>query len=237
MQLQKIGKEIWVYDGSRVSFYGFPFSTRMTVIRLQNGNLWVHSPEKINADLITELLALGKVKYLISPNKLHHLFLAEWIEQFPDAITYAAPGLCKKRKDINFDNELTDTPDHAWESEIDQTLFQGSHTMVEVVFFHMASRTLILTDLIENFDPATLNWWQTKLARFAGILNPSGKTPIDWRLSFHLGSMAKATESLSKLLQWQPDNIILSHGVCVFGGGTEFLRSSFSWLMKSSKSL
>jgi hypothetical protein len=32
LQLQPVGSEIWTYEGSTVSFYGFPFPTRMSVI-------------------------------------------------------------------------------------------------------------------------------------------------------------------------------------------------------------
>lgn len=234
MQLQQIGKDIWIYDGTTVNFYGFPFPTRMTVIRLENGNLWIHSPEKLNDNLKTELSTIGKVMYLVSPNKLHHLFLLEWINAYPNAVTYAAPGLAKKRKDIQFDIELSEAPEEEWAKEISQTIFRGSPAMEEVVFYHKRTSTLIVTDLIENFDPNTLTWWQKKLAQFAGILSPKGKMPIDWRFSFLLGSRAKARESLAVILAWQPDTIILSHGECVLTEGTKFLMSSFSWLRENA---
>jgi len=233
-QLQQIGNEIWIYDGSTVSFYGFPFSTRMTVIRLKNCDLWLHSPEKINSDLKLELSALGEVKYLVSPNKLHHLFLPEWIKDYPKAITYAAPGLAEKRNDIEFNVELSDSPEKEWAEEIAQTIFLGSPAMEEVVFFHNLSNTLILTDLIENFNPGVLSWSQRALAKFAGILYPNGKTPIDWRFTFLVGSRRNARESLAQILGWKPVNIVLSHGECVFGDGTDFLKSSFSWLQKNA---
>ncbi len=228
--LQRIGEEIWIYEGTTVRFHGFPFSTRMTIVRLGKGDLWIHSPEKINADLKGELADIGEVKYLVSPNKLHHLFLAEWIREYPQAVTCAAPGLARKRKDIEFAIELSATAEDEWAEDISQTLFEGSPAMEEVVFFHKPSSTLILTDLIENFDPKTLNVWQRGLARLAGILAPHGKTPLDWRVSFLLGSRQKARESLAQMLEWNPDNIILSHGQCIMGNGAEFLKASFRWL-------
>lgn len=234
MQLDKIGDEIWIYEGSVVRFYGFPFPTRMTVIRLRGKDLWLHSPEKPNHDLYQELAALGKVRYLVSPNKLHHLFLDEWITGYPDALTYSAPGLRKKRKDIVFDAELREAPDEEWLLEIDQTVFRGSPAMEEVVFYHKLSKTLILTDLIENFDPETLNWWQRRLARFAGILHPNGKMPLDWRLSLYLGNRAKAQASFIRIATWDVENVILSHGRCIVGNGNEFLSKSFSWLVKDT---
>jgi hypothetical protein len=229
MQLKEIDKHIWIYDGSTVNFYGFPYSTRMTVIQLSNGHLWIHSPEKLNEKLKEELNNFGKVEYLICPNKLHHLFLSEWLSVYPNAKCYAPPGLEKKRPDIQFVKELSNFPEKEWEDEIKQIIFQGSPAMEEVVFFHLNSKTLILTDLIENFNPSAFNWWQKPIARLSGILSPNGKTPIDWRSSFLFGK-AKARISFDRMLGWKPKNIIISHGECIFDNGFEFLIKSFKWL-------
>ena len=59
-------------------FFKVPFSTRMTVIRLQNGGLWVHSPTKPNDNLLFEIKQLGEVKHLIAPNVLHYSYINEW---------------------------------------------------------------------------------------------------------------------------------------------------------------
>ena len=230
MELHQVGREIWVYEGTVVNLYGFPFSTRMTVVRLGNGALWVHSPEKLNDKLQWELSELGEVRFLIAPNKLHHLFLQEWIAAYPRALKYAAPGLARKRNDIEFDGDLRNTPEEAWKEEIAQTIFRGSPAMEEVVFYHQLSKTLIVTDLVENFHPDTLNWWQRRLASLAGILYPAGRMPIDWRLTFLFGSKEQARQSLHTILAWEAENIILSHGECVFGDGNAFVKKSFSWL-------
>jgi hypothetical protein len=230
MQLHQVAEDLWTYEGSRVSFYGFPFPTRMSVVRLSSNRLWIHSPEKLNDALREELSMLGRVAYLVSPNKLHHLFLDAWLDAYPEAKSYAAPGLVKKRPDLRFDAELSERAEDIWAAEIEQTLFRGSPLMEEAVFFHKASRTLILTDLIENFDPDSLNRWQRVLAHWAGILAPKGKTPLDWRLSFRLRGRVKAREALELMISWQPENILLSHGHCIFGGGVSFLVDSFSWL-------
>ena len=229
MQLKTIGTNIWIYDGDVVSFYGFPYTTRMTVIRLSSSALWIHSPEKLNSELQKELETLGEVSYLISPNKLHHLFLEEWISAYPDAKTYAAPGLVEKRKDIHFTKELSDLAESEWKNEIGQTIFVGSSVMQEVVFFHFQSKTLILTDLIENFNDNHFFGWKKIIAKITGILSPNGKTPLDWRLSFIFGK-SKARKSLDTIISWRPENIILSHGECVIGGGLKFIKKSFSWL-------
>ncbi len=228
--MKRIGERLWLYDGETVNFFGLPYSTRMTVIKLGDQRLWIHSPIRLNAAVQEEVNRLGKVRYLIAPNKLHHLFLPQWQAAYPDAESYAAPGLSAKRPDIRFTKELCATAETAWQDDIRQTVFGGSPLMEEVVFFHVPSKTLILTDLIENFSPVVFNRWQRLLAGLTGIIAPYGKMPLDLRLSFIFGKK-QAGKALATMLAWQPNNIVLAHGECVFGDGVRFLRRSFSWLV------
>ncbi len=228
MILNKVAENIWTIEGDVVSFYGLPYPTRMTVVRLSNDDLWIHSPVKISNNLIDVILELGEVKYLIAPNNLHHLFLADWVKRFPNAFSYSPPCLVKKRKDITFSKELGLQSEDEWSPEIDQTIFKGS-PFKEVVFFHRNSKTVIFADLIENFKPEFFNRWQRMVGKFAGILSPHGKAPLDFRLSFAFGKN-KAKKSLSIIMEWNPENIIISHGECILGGGLEFLKKSFSWV-------
>jgi len=227
--LQEIAHNLWIHDGETVNFLGLPYSTRMTVIKLEQTRLWVYSPTALVPELKTAIDSLGEVSYLITPNKLHHLFLSQWAEAYPQAMRYAAPGLMGKRSDIVFDKELSSEAEPEWRKDIKQTVFFGSPVMKEVVFFHEASKTLILADLIENFDPLIFTPWKRFLAKLTGILAPNGKTPVDWRMSFVLGKK-QARAALKTMLAWQPENIIIAHGQCIFGNATEFLRRSFAWL-------
>ncbi|PID64410.1 MAG: hypothetical protein CR962_01560, partial [Gammaproteobacteria bacterium] len=132
--------------------------------------------------------------------------------------------------DIDFYKELGMDAENEWAEEIEQTVFRGSLVMQEVVFYHKSSKTLILTDLIENFNPQSLNGWQRLATKMAGILSPNGKTPIDWRISMMFGKK-EAKDSFAIIDSWQPENIIIAHGECIIGGGHDFLRKSFSWLL------
>src|ERR1700758_22479 len=71
--LQPFGPEIWIADAPVASFYGFPYSTRMAVIRLSDGILFVWSPVALSTELRAAVDALGPVRHLVSPNALHHL--------------------------------------------------------------------------------------------------------------------------------------------------------------------
>ena len=116
--LQEFGPDIWVADGPVVPFYGFPYPTRMGVIRLSDGDLFVWSPIGLSPALQREIDALGRVRHLVSPNRLHHLFLPEWKAAYPDARLYASPGLRRKRRDLAFDSALGDMPELAGAADI-----------------------------------------------------------------------------------------------------------------------
>ena len=89
---------------------GFRYGTRMSIIKLDNGGLFVWSPVTLTPDLQTAINDLGDVHVIIAPNSLHHLSIPEWQQAYPNARTFAAPGLADRRKDIAFDGELGDTP-------------------------------------------------------------------------------------------------------------------------------
>ncbi|GAB3023097.1 DUF4336 domain-containing protein [Bowmanella dokdonensis] len=227
--LKALARDLWIHDGPAVPFYGLPYSTRMTVVRLKDGSLWIHSPAQLSDSLTTAIDALGPICHLIAPNKLHHLSLADWQRRYPQAGAYGAPGLAEKRPDLAFDGILTDSPPSAWQGQIDQHIFKGSAVMMEAVFFHPPSRTLILTDLVENFPRDYFHGWRRWAARLSGILAPNGRTPLDWRLSF-LFNKSQARQSLQQLYDWRPERILLAHGQWIEKDAMAFLRRSFSWL-------
>lgn len=222
------GSGLWVRGGESVRFLGIPYPTRMTVARLATGQLWVCSPIAPTDALLDELRALGTVGHIISPNKLHHLFLAEWARAFPEARLHAAPGLRRKRPDLRFHADLGDTPDPAWVAEIDQVVFRGSFAMEELVFFHRPSRSVIVTDLVQKFDPQTLKRWQRILLRLDGLLGPRGSTPREWRLTFWNRTAARS--ALRKALAWNAEHLIIAHGSCVQQGASAELERALSWL-------
>jgi hypothetical protein len=124
--LEEFGPDLYVANGPAVSFYGFPHPTRMAVAKLSDNSAWVWSPVGRSEELASAVDAIGPVGQIVSPNKLHHLFLGEWAKRWPDARLYAPPGLARKRLDLRFDAELADEPDPAWAADIDQVIFRSS---------------------------------------------------------------------------------------------------------------
>lgn len=189
----------------------------------------VHSPIALTQEVKRAVEVLGTPKYLVSPNKLHHLFWSHWQDAYPEALSFAPPGLARKRPDLSFYGELGDSPEAFWAKEVDQLRFRGSWILDEVVFFHRQSKTLILGDLVENFDPKALSRFHRLLARFGRVLAPRGQTPLDYRQSFLLRHRP-ARESLQRMLEWCPSSVVMCHGLPVYEDAMEFLEAAFGWL-------
>jgi hypothetical protein len=225
--LVPFGQDLYYADGPTVSFHGFPYPTRMAVARLSTGRVWVWSPIALTRELGDAVEAIGPVACIVSPNKLHHLFLPEWRNRWPAARLYAPPGLARKQQ-IRFDAELGDQPDSPWMTDIDQAVFRGSFAMEEVVFFHRPSRTALFGDLIQRFPEATATGWKGIVLRLGGVVGPKGSTPRDWRLSFLSHTPARAARQT--VLEWKPDRLLIAHGECAAHGATDIIEAALSWI-------
>lgn len=230
-----VAPDIWLVEGPLIRFYGLPFPTRMVVIRLPDGGLWLHSPIQPDAKLLRALEELGPVRHLIAPNWIHYAFVADWQHLFPEALTWAAPGVAERAasrgKALRIDHQLSAEAPPDWAGTIDQLVVSGSPVHREAVFLHRPSKTLILTDLIENFEAAHIPAWMIPMAWMAGVLDPDGKAPIDMRLTFRKGREA-ARADIETLLGWQPERLIMAHGRWYPTGAMAELRRAFRWALR-----
>ena len=206
-----------------------PFTTRMTVICLANGDLFLHSPIAFNEKLAAELRALGTVRHLVSPNQFHYAHIVEWAKAFPDAIAWASPGARQRARarhvDVNFTKDLDSHPPEEWCRDIDQTLIPGG-IFKEFAFFHEPSRTLVLTDTIINLelDKITQPW--RAFTKLSGMYYPHGQIFFGMRLPLQL-QKKKAETAIKKIQAWRPERIVLSHGRCFDENADEVIRRIF----------
>ena len=228
--LEQFGNEIWIADGSNVvASLGFHYPTRMAVIRLAGGELFVWSPVALTDGLRAEVDTLGEVRYLVAPNSLHHLFIADWKHAYPAARTYAAPGLRDKRRDIAFDANLGDAPASGWSNQIDQVLMQGNAITSEVVFFHRQSGTVIFADLIQQLPADWFSGWRAMVAKWDLMLGNEPSVPRKFRVAFT--NRRAAREALERILAWPAEKVLMAHGTPVTRDARAFMRRAFGWLV------
>ena len=239
LTLKPVAEGIWIIDGPivRMAMYGtgVPFPTRATVVRLASGGLWVHSPTiELPERLRAELAALGPVEHLVSANRIHYAGIPLWSQAWPTATCWASPGVRERAASqhvaIRFAADLGDAPPSAWVADLDQFIFRGSRYLEEVVFLHRASRTLVLADLIENFERDKVHGTIFRaLLALSGAVDPDGKAPVDLRATFwRRKNLARA--SFARMRAWKPERVILSHGRWYDHDGTAELDRAFRWL-------
>ncbi len=226
--LEEFGPSLYVADGPTVSFFSFPYPTRMAVARLRDGTAWVWSPIALTPEIERAVDAIGPVRHIVSPNKIHHLFLQEWAERWPDARLHAPPGLAQRRPELQFHAELGDEADPAWAADIDQTIFRGSIAMEEVVFFHRLSRTAIFCDLVQRHDPLLMKGLKGMVMRLDGLVGEHGSTPREWRASFWRRQPARAARA--RVLAWKPERLMIAHGACAQQNAMQIVERALAWM-------
>jgi hypothetical protein len=227
-ELQAFGPEIWLADGPQAEVIGFRYPTRMAVIRLTGGGLFVWSPVALSASLRAEVAALGEVRHVVAPNSLHHLFLAEWRRAYPEARLYAAPGLRRRRPDLDFDGDLGDAPPPDWAADLDQVVARGNAITTEVVFFHRPSGAVLFTDLIQQFRPGWFTGWRALVARADLMVAAEASTPRKFRAAFFDRKAART--ALRRILEWPSSKVVMAHGVPIEGDARAFIARAFRWL-------
>lgn len=210
-----------------VSLGGARINARMTVIRLQSGKILIHSPCAFDEALQAEVAALGPVAAIIAPGNFHWLNVQACQQAFPDARTYVCPGVEQRSKGrIAFDEVLGDEAPALWASELSQVLIRGTRMMREVVFFHHASKTLVLVDLVENVTAATpgTNWFLRAVFRTIGMWNTPRPAP-EYRLGW--GDKDQVRACMERILAWDFERVVLSHGDLITSDAKQIVRRSW----------
>lgn len=231
LRLRRLAEGLFGRDGS-IRFCGFRLHRRMTVVRLKDGRLLLHSPNAPDHALREELDALGTVAFLIVPSAIHGRGALEMSRAYPDAKVLAAPGTAKRRKHLRIDGTLFDAPEAAWEAELDQALLEGNSLSREVVFLHRASRTLIVTDLVENLRWRHLSLGGWLVAGVSGLLWRPTYAPEHWLFLDDPDAMAG---SLAKARSWDFDRIVLAHGDVIETGGKAVFDDVATRLLRSGR--
>jgi hypothetical protein len=238
--LKPVADDVWIVDGPLIRFrtmgLNIPFPTRATIIRLEGSRLFVHSPTPLTESLKAEIDKTGAPRWIIGPNRLHYWWIPEWRDVYPEAEVYLAPRIKEQAgQRLDFDCRALerpsgDPPAYPWDREIMTLSVPGAY-MTEFVFFHAASKTLVLTDLIENFESAKLGFMMRLLCRIGGVRDPDGSTPSDLRRTFRKqGPQVKA--AVETMIGWNPERIILAHGRWYASDGRAELQRAFRWVLR-----
>ena len=225
-RLSELAENIWVFRAD-LKLLGLDIGCCMTVVKLSDGSLLLHSPIEHTKQISTSLETLGCVKYIVAPNSFHHLFISPYLDQY-DADFYTVEDVAKKRHDIANINVLADGDSPPWGNDFEWTIVKGKRVQ-EIVLFHKLSRTLILTDMAFNIPdpihPARLVWH--RMIHACGKFSPS-------RVGKMLFGKTDDVQSKMALIQsWDFKRIIVSHGSPVTENAKETFEKGMKVLLKA----
>lgn len=219
--LTPIAEKMWSTH-YRLIVNGVPCTSRMTVVQLNDGSLWIHSPVPVDATLKAQLDSLGPVRHVVAPSLAHHLFVNDFAESYPHAKLFCAPGLIEKRPDIAGLQTLH-IESAQWAPELEGLLFGGMPKVNETVWFHARSQTLVLTDLCQHWQ-GPMAWTARAWARMSGVRS-GFDVPLVVRLLTRDKAAARA--SAQAVLRWPIVRVVVSHNAVIEDDAMRKLTHAF----------
>ena len=128
--------------------------------------------------------------------------------------------------------ELGETSPEDWAGQIDQAVFRGRRGFAEIAFFHRATATLILADLIQALEPARLPLATRLFAHATGAT--LGETPAPMRWLLGGADRAANRAAAERLVAWKPQRVIFAHGTWFQDDAQARLERGLAWLLRGT---
>ncbi|MGD1898255.1 MAG: DUF4336 domain-containing protein [Phormidesmis sp.] len=228
--MRALDHNLWVAE-QPLKYLGLEVGTRMTVVRLSSQALAVISPIALNSELKQQLARIGTVEHIISPNLYHYLYAADFKYAYPTATFWAAPGLQEKKPNLPIDKVIQANSSPLW-NDLEGLYFEdfktlspgGFDALNEWVFFHAASRTLILTDTAFHFDNS-FPFVTKLLTRVTGDYQKLAPSDFE-RIATTDKQSVK--ETVEKILSWDFERVVMAHGSIVEEDAKRKLEKDYS---------
>jgi len=210
--MKNIAEDIWVHE-DQMKMAGAPLRLRMTVVRLSDGRLWVHSPTALSPALEQEVNNLGEVAFIVGASNGHNKWLQQWQQAFPEAGLYVSGGIPDKLHLTKY-QLLDEHFDNLWHDDLEREYMPGVSFFQESVFLHKKSKSLIVTDFIQNYSdetPPGLAGVITKcIFRPLGFKGMCVAPPL--KMGFTIKDKQSFADFVSRVKNWPFERIIVTHG-------------------------
>ena len=230
--MKKLVDNIWVHDDA-MSLMGAQLRLRMTAVKLASGKIWIHSPTKISASLKKEVEELGEVGFIVGPSNGHNLWLSEWIAAFPQAAVYVSGGIPGKLKLTNY-QLLDENINKIWPDDFNHDYMSGVPFFNESLFLHEKTRSLIVTDFIQNHSGEGGKG-------LSGVINKCLFQPMGFKgkclapplkLKFMIKQKKEFVSFIERIKKWEFDRIIVTHGDIIESNAKQTFDELCDFLLK-----
>lgn len=201
-----VDDKIWTFDRP-VWFSGIRQRARTTVVRLDDGNLLVHSPAVPSAALAEELRALGPVRWLVVPNCFHHLGTPAAAAHFPEAQVVGPASALARNKALKIHLDIQNGEFAEQVPELAGLPLRGVPFLDETVLYHRPTQTLLGADVVLCAD-AKDHWTCRFAARITGFY---GRVRVPPDVRGKIPDKAAAARSIQAMLEHPAQRLIVGH--------------------------
>jgi hypothetical protein len=211
--MRKLSDDLWVHE-DEMRLGPTRLLLRATFVKLSDGGIWVHSPTPLSPELQKEVAELGDVAYVVAPCNGHNGWLLEWCDAYPDAARYVAKGIPKKVPSLEGYTLLEPGETPPWDADLLQAVMPSTPFFDESVFLHRKTKSLILTDMVQNHSPDDQSGFGKLM--FTLLLAPMGfrgvglAPPLKW--GFVIKDKPAFRAFIDTVRQWDFERIIVTHG-------------------------
>lgn len=201
---------------------GMNIGRTVSIIRLQSGQLIIHSTARFSDEQKAGILALGEPAWIVEASNLHDTFSEAGAQAFPRS-SYLVPEKFPQKSGIRT-SCLTDPP-REWKGELDVVCINGMPNVNEHIVFHRDSKTLIVADLLFNIPPDADAWTRHCFRLVSGLKCQPG---FDRLVRLFIKDRNAFEHSLKRLLTFDFENLIVSHGTPIQGNAKQIFGDAMS---------
>ena len=184
--------------------FGIDFARNVTLLRLQDGRLVIHSTAPFSASDIEAIQSFGQPSWLVDCTLMHDMFAKQGRTAFPDLPYLAPPGFAEV-SGVATDLLFPAPPE--WTDQIDVLPIEGLRKR-EHALYHRASKTLVVADLIFAFPPDMRGWPRFFVRHVMRLPRLHGISVFFRMLICDRGQFVK---SMAKVLALDFSQIVVAH--------------------------
>jgi hypothetical protein len=184
---------------------GIDFKRNVTLLRLRDGRLIVHSSAPFIEQDVANIRRFGQPAWIAEATLMHDTFAKEGQKAFPDLPYFAPEGFAKAS---GITTKPLSAPPSDWLGEIDVIAIDGVRSN-EYALYHRRSQTLVIGDLFFSFPNDTQGWPRFFVRRFMRLPQLFGISAFFRR--FVVRDKKAFKNSLNALLALEFERLVVAH--------------------------
>lgn len=191
---------------------------RSTLVSVRGLEILISPGSKIPIETYDPAWPVGDI---VASNLLHCAGVPRAAKAYPKARIWGVEGAQQQRRNIAW-TKMISPETWPYQNELPVIPLQGLPKVNEVVFVHLSTKTLIVTDLCFNMTDS--KGWGARL--ILSLFGTYQRFAVSKFFCKYIVDKVAFKKSLDEIFAYDFDNIVLSHGQNIMGEGKEKLQKA-----------